>query len=99
MTSIVQTSSDFVWGAERIADFFRDTCGIQNANAKMVYNWYERGGAIPISKSPHNGKLFVSRSAVLAHLTRQVDAALSRCAVIFPVETAEPLDQPSPASG
>jgi hypothetical protein len=86
MTSVAEISSDFVWGAERIADFFRNTCGIQNANAKMIYNWYERGGAIPISKSPHNGKLFISRSAVLAHLTRQVDAALARCAVI-PGET------------
>jgi hypothetical protein len=88
MTMTMEDTSDFIWGAKRIAEFFRDVCGIAGANAKMVYNWYERGGAIPISKAPHNGKLFVSRNAVLGTLNRAVDAALARCAVV---------DAPTPA--
>jgi|SRR6516164_7946687 len=100
MTMTMETTSDFIWGAKRIAEFFRDVCGIAGANSKMVYNWYERGGAIPISKAPHNGKLFVSRSAVLGTLNRAVDAALARCAVVDAatpaptVASAEPLGRP-----
>lgn len=79
MSAPVAAQSDFVWGAKRIAEFLRKECGIERANAKMVYNWYERGRAFPISKAQTNGKLFVSRKAVLATLNREVDAALARC--------------------
>jgi hypothetical protein len=68
----VAEESDLIWGAECIKDFLRDHCGMTDVTTKAVYHLADRN-RLPIAK--FNGKLFVSRSAILSHFREALDQA------------------------
>jgi hypothetical protein len=72
----VAEESDLIWGAECIKDFLRDHCGMTDVTTKAVYHLADRN-RLPIAK--FNGKLFVSRSAILSHFREALDQAAQRC--------------------
>ena len=69
-------TADFVWGAQAIADFLRNECGVAAATPKMVYHWAERS-VIPIATL--NRKLVISRTAIFAYFNDAITAAITRC--------------------
>lgn len=68
--------SDYIWGAEGIADFLQRDCGMTDMTTKAVYHLADRN-KLPIAK--WNGKLFISRSATLAHFRTALNQAFARC--------------------
>jgi hypothetical protein len=72
----VSEESDYIWGAEGIAEFLQRDCGMADLTTKAVYHLADRN-KLPIAK--WNGKLFISRSEILAHFRTALDQAVSRC--------------------
>jgi hypothetical protein len=72
----VPEESDYIWGAEAIAEFLQRDCGMTDVTTKAVYHLADRN-KLPIAK--WNGKLFVSRSVILAQFRTALDQAVARC--------------------